>query len=407
MVVGKCVGPPIGPCPNSRRTVQVKLCQGDLMLCNVCEEARFPSQRHQGNSTSASTGNSSNANVQAGCMVNELLCFVGNKVDSMPTDLIIKLVCDFYDEKEIESAKKMFFDLTDDDRPSQMRNIKRQGPNKNTNNVTDIISLFQSLEVDRVPVFVARNLSNLPPISQNHFDMSSILREIETLKVMIQDKKGSRSEQDISRASYSSENHEHRVGEIHSSVSPVTVTSDTLSSSSPNEDQSHNRVAEETEDSYSFSEVVRKYAARKDSIPLRGQSRRGRGHQRGGFHSRPSQVPQGRSSYHPQRPASRGTVLYGTDSRVETGGIRAADRRQRKPRPKGPGIFVSRLHPETQENELASHIRRKSGLRCDVVKLQTRYRTYSSFFVSIDRASMPKLFEPTYWPKDALVTEYV
>ena len=34
------------------------------------------------------------------CTVNELLCFIVNKMSTMPADVIIKLVCKFYDEKE-------------------------------------------------------------------------------------------------------------------------------------------------------------------------------------------------------------------------------------------------------------------------------------------------------------------
>ena len=127
-----------------------------------------------------------------------------------------------------------------------MRNIKRQGPNKNTNNVSDIISLFHSLEVDKVHIFVARVLSNLPPLSHNHFETSNILSEIENLKVMIQGKNVRINENDSSKAPASGDSHESEYSEFHRSALPGTETGDTLTPQSSGEDQSHNCKDEET-----------------------------------------------------------------------------------------------------------------------------------------------------------------
>ena len=99
----------------------------------------------------------------------------------------------------------------------------------------------------------------------------------------------------------------------------------------------------------------------------------------------------------------RGTVI-GSDT--SDSGIRAAQKHQR-PRPTGPGVFVSRLHPGTKTNDVVTHIRSKTGLRVEVVQLQTKFRSYSSFFVAIDKSSMSRLLDPKQWPKDTLVKEYV
>ena len=37
----KCNDLPRGPCPHNASGKYVKLCQGDLMLCHQCEQARF------------------------------------------------------------------------------------------------------------------------------------------------------------------------------------------------------------------------------------------------------------------------------------------------------------------------------------------------------------------------------
>ena len=43
-----------------------------------------------------------------GCTVNELLCFLVNRMNTMPTDVITKIIglSDFYDEKEVVGAKE-------------------------------------------------------------------------------------------------------------------------------------------------------------------------------------------------------------------------------------------------------------------------------------------------------------
>ena len=121
MSPGQCQGPPIGDCPNRDSTsVKTKLCQGDLVLCSDCEEGRYG--RRSGDSHAANDSNGGKTNLY----INELLCFISNKVDNMAVDLLSKLVCDFYDSKVIEAAKKILFDVTEGNRPSEIRHIKHK-----------------------------------------------------------------------------------------------------------------------------------------------------------------------------------------------------------------------------------------------------------------------------------------
>ena len=76
--------------------------------------------------------------------INELLCFISNKVDFMAVELLSKLVCDFYDSKVIEAAKKILFEVTEQARPSELRHIKIQGAYKDLSNVKDIVPVLRS-----------------------------------------------------------------------------------------------------------------------------------------------------------------------------------------------------------------------------------------------------------------------
>jgi hypothetical protein len=112
-----------------------------------------------------------------GVIVNELLCFVCNKLDILTHDTIVKLCGDAFSDPEIEDSKTILFDLCAKDRM-----IKRRGVDMKKNNLNDILNLLHGLEPAVIPCFAAVELSKLPPIYYNHMDMSVILKELDSVK---------------------------------------------------------------------------------------------------------------------------------------------------------------------------------------------------------------------------------
>ena len=49
----------------------------------------------------------------------------------------------------------------------------------------DILSVFLELTLEDVPLFVADNLHNLPPLSMDNFDMSRVIRDMEVIKLQM------------------------------------------------------------------------------------------------------------------------------------------------------------------------------------------------------------------------------
>ena len=49
----------------------------------------------------------------------------------------------------------------------------------------DILNVFLELTLEDVPLFVANNLHNLPPLSMDNFDMSRIIRDMEAIKLQM------------------------------------------------------------------------------------------------------------------------------------------------------------------------------------------------------------------------------
>ena len=124
---------------------------------------------------------------QVGYTVNELLCFISNKMDVMTQDLLVKLCTDFYGKGVIDNAKKLVYAAKCNALNLDIalpRFVKRQGPKKKQSDVLDIIGLCHEVG-SKLPVFVARDLSNLPPVSANSFDVASLMRDIEDMKLQL------------------------------------------------------------------------------------------------------------------------------------------------------------------------------------------------------------------------------
>ena len=114
-------------------------------------------------------------------ITNELLCFISNKIKKMTYDMLLKLVMDFYDDDAVFLAKSVLLDnvvLPEDDDKKR----SRKGLNKKLNTMKDILNVFLIMTLEEIPLFVASDLANLPPLSMDNFDMSSVVREMEVIK---------------------------------------------------------------------------------------------------------------------------------------------------------------------------------------------------------------------------------
>ena len=110
---------------------------------------------------------------------NELLCFIANKMNTVPTDTIVMLCTNQYDSGDIENAKRILFNLCP---CGNGRYIQRKGGKKNVLNLEDIVRRFHEYDSTADtprPCFVASNLANLPPITFDSIDVSVLLLKLE------------------------------------------------------------------------------------------------------------------------------------------------------------------------------------------------------------------------------------
>ncbi|CAK1546364.1 unnamed protein product [Leptosia nina] len=84
-------------------------------------------------------------------------------------------------------AKNIIFSSCSTSKP-----ITRKGDDKKKKNVRDIIKIIKETDPDVQPMFVARDLSRLPPVTLDNVDVSRLLKDLSILRTeLLETKKAS------------------------------------------------------------------------------------------------------------------------------------------------------------------------------------------------------------------------
>ena len=70
------------------------------------------------------------------------------------------------------------------------------------------------------------------------------------------------------------------------------------------------------------------------------------------------------------------------------------------------GVFLTRLAPKTSAAQVALHVRKETGLTVRPEKLETKYNTYSSFYIPGDQRCRDELFCKDLWPMGSLLKPF-
>lgn len=180
-------------------------CPDDALCCIPCKRKRWPlrsqlntapvvsnistqlnvvgakNNRSSASGGVATAGKSTDSTIMNGDIItNELLCFVSNKLEVMPYDTIVKVCTDFYPEQAVTSAKNTLYEVLGDS--TGKRCVTRKGNNKKNSELQDILNVLIEIKICDMPVFVTRDLGNLPPLSFDHFDITKVMRDIEVIR---------------------------------------------------------------------------------------------------------------------------------------------------------------------------------------------------------------------------------
>ena len=134
---------------------------------------------HADDTSSTKKDISDTETVQRKYVLNELLCFVQNKMDSgMPQDMVIEVCTQFYTDENIGKAKEVLFDNV----PAKIRFRQRKGAGKGKADMADICRVLLEAEVQDTPLFTAHVLANLPAMSVDCMDSLKLRSDIEDIK---------------------------------------------------------------------------------------------------------------------------------------------------------------------------------------------------------------------------------
>ncbi|XP_064076293.1 uncharacterized protein LOC135194609 [Vanessa tameamea] len=107
-------------------------------------------------------------------VVNELLAYIQNKVSLADEVSLLKICTSAFSSEQIEKANSLLLESL----PSDLRKTVRKGRGKENRLLHDIINVFKVTDPDVLPVFVARDLEKLPPITFDHLDVSKLLKDL-------------------------------------------------------------------------------------------------------------------------------------------------------------------------------------------------------------------------------------
>ena len=115
-------------------------------------------------------------------IINELLCFIGNKFDIVDNDSLVLLCTKAFQHAEIADAKAILKDVCESlDVMGNLRVAGRTGNDKEKRNLDDIIAMMHKLG-NLGPTFAAADLKKLPPISFDSIDVTHLLYRLENLE---------------------------------------------------------------------------------------------------------------------------------------------------------------------------------------------------------------------------------
>ncbi|KAJ8728435.1 hypothetical protein PYW08_016820 [Mythimna loreyi] len=115
-------------------------------------------------------------------VANELLAFLQQKLDVMDEVSAVQICATNFSEEDIAAAKLLLFSVLN--KRDQMPSRRRDGTKKS---LQDIITLFKETDPDDVPTFVAKELHKLPPVTFDHVDVTSLLKDIVFLRASLTD----------------------------------------------------------------------------------------------------------------------------------------------------------------------------------------------------------------------------
>jgi hypothetical protein len=366
-------------------------------------------------------------------VINELLCFVSNRVDNTGQDVIVKICCDFYSKAEIEQAKNLLYDLCNErltEINESRRLITRKGNNKAQADMKDLMDWVLDLGTE-IPCFAAVNLSKLPSMGMQHLNLAALVADVAAIKTEMASLRGSQA--GSSSTETASNLSEPRLLQFKDDdIRPTTSGGTPTLSNSENVQNDGNSDATALKTVASEAPPAVETAQANTALPILQEERvepvlpsveepaastnmqeprsyaeltAAAAYNVPRCDVRQRQAPPQR--HQTGRPQQHGRIR---DAGIEGSGsgfgsLQAARRSQ--PRDLTGGLFITQLRPGTHFADVRNHVFRHTGMRLKCLAVRSRNEHYySSFRIPCNPQELNRLLNPSLWPKDCFVKKF-
>ena len=379
------------------------------ILCAFVHNIAHASMAETNNASMAETTHSDVACQcdQGKLVCDSILCFLWNKMDLIVHDTLVKLTCDYFDSNEIEASKRIVYQC-DAVTSMELHPIRRRnGPNKDKNNIEDVLYVLHKCP-NGLPTFVVSDLASLPPLDVNNVDFAHILGEIRALRAEMATLRTEVSSQHYrERSPSTTETQETQGGE---------TTMPTRSDLQPPSDWMSERPILYTElptqAGSSPAVTSEPGGAQPGGGRLSYAPVAARPSMHSGMHS--SSSPMFAQFEGPVRgPVRRSVTPVVADADAD--GFTVVKRKRTATKPKAvigtkcattlkakagrfTAVFVSRLDPDTTEDDMERYVRETHNLKSTCSKLRSKHDSYASFKVEVFCQNLSDFYSPDKWP---------
>lgn len=109
-------------------------------------------------------------------VINELLAFLRNVLDVMDEESVHQLCTSSFTAEEIVKAKTLLFESIPSGKKMPVR--RKNGKKRVSRDLDDMICLLKGSDPELFPIFVAKELHKLPPVSFDHVDVTRLLKDL-------------------------------------------------------------------------------------------------------------------------------------------------------------------------------------------------------------------------------------
>ncbi|CAF4804997.1 unnamed protein product [Pieris macdunnoughi] len=115
-------------------------------------------------------------------VIDELLSYIQNKISISDEVTLVKICASTFTKEQIQKSHSLLFESV----PAEVRKTGRRGKGKEKDRLLyDMLSFIKITDPDVLPIFVARDLDKLPPLTFDHLDVSKLLKDLSRVQADI------------------------------------------------------------------------------------------------------------------------------------------------------------------------------------------------------------------------------